>query len=424
MSLKKFGPEDVIVNTMKAHPSCEFFIFDGKTYYNNTPERSGAFSSNVLNVPSGYISLYEYNVDKLSGSNDFIYPFVIKGGNRTAFKNVSTKDFDLAYGYGDVISSSYPMSASITREFMSGSATTLGSIDTRTTWIFGGGDPVAGGGSFITKTFIGPKYRHFYALKNRLNYYGMRSEHYKVSSSYGDKSLQPINLISIPSIFYGSQIKPGTLSLKWYYTGSLIGELQDTKQNGELIEVVGTNTGSVAGVALYNEGFILLTGSWALNSESIRMISGSTATVTPQWLYYGAGANDDVSQTTVGNTTFTSASFNLSFKGTTDTQVVTMFAHARRGEANYSNNPTFLTYGEEQLKLTSSQIYEENPLRTMKNTVSSSYTDYSASFQRQVYISRVTIYDESNNLLGIATLSNPILKKEDEDLAFKIRLDI
>ena len=120
-----------------------------------------------------------------------------------------------------------------------------------------------------------PVYPHFYALKNRLDFYGTRSQHYKVSSSYGDKSTQKINLISVPSIFFGSRIELGTLSLKWYFTGSLAGELQDTKQNGELIEVSGSNTGLVAGVVLYDEGFILLTGSWALNTESINLVSGN-----------------------------------------------------------------------------------------------------------------------------------------------------
>jgi len=74
--------------------------------------------------------------------------------------------------------------------------------------------------------------------------------------------------------------------------------------------------------------------------------------------------------------------------------------------------------------VSSSQIYEENPSRTIKNTVSSSFSDYDASFERQVYISRVAIYDESKNLIGIATVSNPILKKEDQDLTFKLKLDI
>ena len=68
-----------------------------------------------------------------------------------------------------------------------------------------------------------------------------------MSSSYGDKASQTINLISIPSIFYGNRIKPGSLSLKWYVTGSLAGELRDTKRNGELIEVSGSNVDAVAG---------------------------------------------------------------------------------------------------------------------------------------------------------------------------------
>ena len=61
---------------MKAHPSCEFFIFDGTVYYNSRPIQSGTMAgtdytgtrigaeTNVRNVPSGYISLYEYNIDR------------------------------------------------------------------------------------------------------------------------------------------------------------------------------------------------------------------------------------------------------------------------------------------------------------------------------------------------------------------------
>ena len=101
-----------------------------------------------------------------------------------------------------------------------------------------------------------------------------------------------------------------------------------------------------------------------------------------------------------------------------------MFAHAHRGEVNYSNNPTYLKYGQTKVSLTSSQIYEENSSLDLANLVSSSYSDLSASFKRQVYISRVAIYDESKNLIGVATLSNPILKEEDQDFSFKIRLDI
>lgn len=104
--------------------------------------------------------------------------------------------------------------------------------------------------------------------KNTLNHYGTISPHYLVTSSLDggwNKDSQVLNLIHIPSIFYGSKIRPGTVSLKWYLTGSLIGELRDTKENGELIQVSGaysstseTNLGKVAGVVLYDEGLYCL----------------------------------------------------------------------------------------------------------------------------------------------------------------------
>ncbi len=88
-------------------------------------------------------------------------------------------------------------------------------------------------------------------LRSKLDFYKTRSEHYGVSSSLSpypsgegvnvgwNKDLQEINAIMVPSSFYGSEIKPGTVSLKMYVTGTQIGELEDLKQNGELIQVSG-----------------------------------------------------------------------------------------------------------------------------------------------------------------------------------------
>jgi len=408
MSLKEFGENDVIVNTMVTNPRCQFFVYDGNIFYNNQPAQSGAFASNVKNTPSGFVSLYEINIDRHADRNPLIYPFVTKQSSGTNWRTVSTTTYSTEFAYGDVMTSSYPMSASITRELMVNAGRRFSGVDADT------------GETFLAA----PAYRHFYALKNTLDFYGTKSQHYRVSSSYGDKNNQTINLISIPSIFYGQNIKPGSISLKWYVTGTLAGELQDTKRNGELIEVTGSNTGAVAGVVLYSEGFVLLTGSWALNGESIPLVAGSGSSgVSPSWIYWGAGAQDSVTRATTA-VGYVSASFDFSFQGVNDIQVVTMFAHARKGEANYSNNPTYLTYGEGQLQETASYIYEENSNRTIYNTVSSSYRDYNAPFKRQVYISRVAVYDENKNLIGIATLANPILKKEDQDISFKIKLDI
>ena len=61
------------------------------------------------------------------------------------------------------------------------------------------------------------------ALKTTLDYYKSLSPRYAYSSPYGDKSTQELQLISIPSIFYGSSIKKGTVNLKYYISGALVG---------------------------------------------------------------------------------------------------------------------------------------------------------------------------------------------------------
>jgi len=442
MSLKKFGHSDVIRNAMRAYPHNTFFIYSSSVYYDHRPIESGSFSDDILSA-SGGISLFEYNVDKAgtttfisqssgdprnvvepAGLNPPIVPYVVKGTSKNYLKSSPRTrtltegpagshqitasgpmqevfdDYSRVKGGSYLTGSSYAMSASITRELM----TTAGNT-----------------GSIANVSR--PVYRHYYGLRNTLNFYGTRSPHYLVSFSDTEigtwnKDEQDLNLISIPKIFYGSRIKHGSMSLKFYITGTLVGELKDEKYNGELIQVgpVGSvGSGSVAGVAMYEEGFAILTGSWDLTSGAAYNFGGGLA--TGSWKYFAAGAND-------GNNVSTSASFDVSFKGHTETQVLTMYAHARRGEVNYSNNPTFLEFGQTKTFLSSSKLYIENDNQTIKNTVSSSYSGQTADFERQVYISRVGIYDEDKKLIGIATLSNPILKKEAQDLSFKLKMDI
>lgn len=428
MSYRKFGPNDVVLNTMRAHPRVNFFIYNSKVYHNDTPHLSGAFSNDILNVSgivSGAFNLFEYNIDRsgstavnddesvtTTGPNPPIVPYITKDSARASFKAVGATTYNNEFAYGDTLYRAYPLTASITREFMSPRAGQRAHlIDTES--------------GEVTLNAGAPAYPHFYSLKNRLNNYQYMSEHYAISSSFNDgwdKNDQKVNMISIPSIFYGSKIDPGSVSLKWYFTGSLIGELRDSKENGELVEITGTNTGSTAGVVLYNEGIILLTGSWALNPTALGLLDNGTID-RPSWIYFGAGTNDGVNPTSA-SPSFPTASFNMSFNGTTETQTYTMFARAGTGQANYSNNPTFLEYGQDQIETTGSQIYEENPIRKIKNTASSSFATQEADFKRQVYVSRIAIYDKNKNLIGVATLADPVLKEEQQDYTFKIKLDI
>ena len=102
-----------------------------------------------------------------------------------------------------------------------------------------------------------------------------------------------------------------------------------------------------------------------------------------------------------------------------------MFAKAKKGEVNYSNNPSFLEFGQQKVFISNtSSIYQENSDLKLTNFVSSSYNEYNAPFKRQVYISKVAIYDKSKNLIGLATLGSPVLKQDDQEIAFKLKLDI
>ena len=451
MSYRKFGKNDVLINTMKAHPKSEFFIYSGTVYYNNRGyqtvtnqgwQSSSANPGNVWMTPPGYINLYEYNIDRLTGSfgkgdsygdglngpNPLIYPFITKDGSRSTFIIDGTESESdwITMEAGDLITGSYPQSASLSRHYHSAHSGTCHGEKTH-----------------YTKCGHNMKY---WSLRPMLNHYGTTSPHYLVSSSYGtdaadgkgwDKDEQELNIIHIPSIFYGSEIRKGTVSLQWHFTGSLIGELKDERENGELIQVGppgSLGSGSVAGVVMYTEGFIILTGSWSIDTLAPKAIHidplDKTKVRYPMWRYWGLGIPGGTRTSMDGFTTSTgpdsplSASFGLSFEGVTKTDVLTMYARAPRGKVNYSNNPTFLEYNQEQLAFTSSHVYEENKNRLIKNTVSSSYTNYSADFNRQVYISKVAVYDDKKKLIGVATLANPVLKKEEEDLAIKIKLDI
>ncbi len=389
MPLKKIQDNEIFVNQIEFNPKVNFYIYNGKTYYNNQAEISGAFTANVSNVPVGNISLYELNIDRNQVSTGFIYPYVTKGSSLASFKTISTTEFNNDFSYGDIISGSYPLSATITREYYQ----------------------------------TGEQRPRITALQNTLNYYNKISQHYNFSSSLGNKATQPLNLISIPSIFYGSNIEKGNLSLNFYISGTLIGKLEDIKKNGELVQTLpsgSTGSGSVAGIVLYNEGFILLTGSWALEQGVSRnYLNDISNQVTSSWLYYGTGLT--------GTEIFTdgmipSSSFSMNFNGTNKAPIMTMFIHAKRGEANTSLNPTFNSSVVNSL-VTGSNFYIENSKAQPANVVSSSY-DTEPYLEKTTFISSIKLYDENKNVIGIAKLAKPVRKTQDRDLTFKLKLDL
>jgi len=175
---------------------------------------------------------------------------------------------------------------------------------------------------------------------------------------------------------------------------------------------IATPSGSVAGVVLYDEGFLILTGSWLLSSHTED--------------YYGGGANKprwiDFSTTGSG---IPSSSFALNFSGTNYVPTLTMLAQAPISTVNYSNNPTAIQY-QAPLNFTASSgssEYIEYPKKPIKNIVSGTWSDPEPAFKRTVYINYVGLYDEQRNLIGIAKMANPVRKRDTDDFTFKLKLD-
>ena len=394
MPFYKFKSNDLFYNRVKVNPKQSFLIYNRKVILNNDYPEAGAFADPIKNVPVGNVSLYELNIDR--SASQLIHPFVIKSSDRISFKTVSTSSFNEDYEFGETISSTYPLSASISKLLF---------------------DP-------------GHGRKRMRALKNTLNFHSVLSPAYQYSSSLGNKQEQKLGLVSIPSILYGSSIKKGTVDLKFYVSGTLVGQLQDSRRNGELIQVLptgSTGSGSVAGVALYNEGFLVLTGSWNLASPGTPY--GSTATPfteayggvttpdSPRWVYFA--------QSISGSITATSSSFELSYEGGDYVSTITMLAHAPKGGLNHSNNPTYPEFNSSRVYFSSGSYGYGEPIDTpIKNVVSSSFASATASFEKETYISQVGVYDKDKRLIAIAKLATPVKKTQERDYTFKLKLDI
>ncbi len=392
---------------MVTYPEYEFFVNNKKVYLNRDIEVNGDFSNKVNHVDQGSISLLEINVNRPTGQ--FVNPFYVWDGIR---QNVFAFDgqADLSNtAPGEELAGVYPMSASVMRIFHDESAASNNS-------------------------------KYIDALRNPVELSGELSSKNTFSNINGVDS----NVIAIPSIFYGSGIKKGSIKMNFYVTGALAATLQDTGKDGQLINTFGARSGSVAGIALYDYGLLVLTSSASIHAEHTDNYYGSGGG-TPSWLTFGTGikelyartpvvdssgnaildANDQVTYTTTdgSNHNVSSApSYSISFKGTNKIPTMTLMAHAEKGELNYSNNPTFVDKDTPQSAVTAIDHYNEN-VSLIKNIRKSKYTNFEEEFENTTYISQIGIYDKDKNLIAVAKLANPVKKTEIQDYMFKLRMD-
>jgi len=411
MSYDKFKPDDIIVNTIKAHPKQSLFIYNSQVYINKHGNLTGE-NGPVTSVPAGYVSLYELNLDRTS---NYISASEVDGVTNIGFPD--KKNFNSLHGKyhtGNTsttipTSLSYPLSSSISREL----TTTTSVTDVN--------------GNIVTIN------RKVDALKNIALKYAVQSPHFELSSSYLGRDLTTttdINIINIPTIFYESTIKKGSVNLKFNQRKTLVGECTDARKNGELIQTGpegSSGSGSVVGLVFYDEGIIMLTASYSLFPAQLDYTNDGSNDPA-KWIYYGVGIEiDGTTNKTTGCNSIVSASFGLDFEGTSYTNTMTLFCHAEKGKYNFSNNPTSIdssSAGSSISEFTTSSYTYKQPRLPIKNVVSSSYSGYDEDFKRKTYFSKIGIYDEDDNLIMIASLAKPVKKEEDDEYTFKLTYDI
>jgi hypothetical protein len=419
-----FKPDDLFINRLKTYPEYNVFIYQGQMFVNRESRLSG----------SGGIDVYDINRSRTS---NLIYPMVETGSVKNLFKSqvyqpllknfssdyafigeywsrISGSDKVLSYGDGSIngeYTSSYGYESPIKRNLTSRISQYSSNYFNLNT------------GQLTTGFFTSPlNYNQTAsALQNVARKYTVLSDHFIfASSSIRSRDLvtgsAPINFITIPSMYYGSSIKKGSVELNYYITGSKIATCADKFHNGVLVETTGSNVDAVVGLVMYDEGIIMLTASHDLESNDIEYVP-STAT-SGSWLYYGTTLNDG----TGSSNTLASASYDLNFNGVNYVNSMTMFAHARKGHLNHSNNPTYKGNTMIGSVVTGSGLVFAESSNNINNIVSGSFV--SASFDKTTYISKVHIYDEDGNLIAITSMAKPIKKTLQDEFTFKMKLDL
>ena len=103
--------------------------------------------------------------------------------------------------------------------------------------------------------------------------------------------------------------------------------------------------------------------------------------------------------------------------------LLTMLAKAPYNNLNYSNNPTYVSSSEPNSVISGSYRFTEQP-RKVKNTADYQFADIIPPMNQSIYISKINVYDDDKNLVGIAKLAKPIRKTKDRQYTFKLKLDI
>ena len=227
--------------------------------------------------------------------------------------------------------------------------------------------------------------------------------------SSGDKGIWAI---SIDRARYKEKLLPGTFNLTLNdSTASLAltensqnvttvtyndaGRVYDIIQGSNGSPVSWSSTGYTTGSYIASFGkFLPDVGLILLNAKAITHVFGDNSTVANPST--GSAVNNGANNTVLHNLIDNGNSFKLNGEETISSNYV--FVRVRNSEFNYSNNPSNIT-GSGELR---HSAMVNNP---------------------QSYITSVGLYNDNNDLLGVAKLSRPLLKDFTKEALIRIKLD-
>ena len=437
MSFKRFREQDLIHTTIKTHPEYNFIINKKVVFLQRERVKKGKISDlPIKHVPSGNVSLYELNIDRgdlvIRANGD--RGVVSRSVNAEALVSLTHSKYDLSgnelESQGEIDPSDadggtfkipYPMSGSISRIFVPTDNVIKPEYDL---------DNPDGNNNNQHPTLAGknphPNRKYITALENVINF----PDDLQNGNFAEDYKLRSVNMICIPGIFYGSEIKKKTIKLDYFLNGSLLASAEDS--DGNMICTVGPEAleGQKIGDVIYNQGLILLNNGTALHETHTDEYNEVGTPIPPSWLNFGTGIKElPKAESQLNSGLCATSAYSVSFQGTNKIPSLTMFAFSEIGEHNFSNNPTFLNskmHGSDNSLLNEFIITEttfEEPAKNIKSTNKSPYIDHSEDYESTTYISKVGIYDEEKNLIAVATLANPAKKTEKRDFMIKMKID-
>jgi hypothetical protein len=331
------------------------------------------------------------------------YRYIYLDSSRDSFNNVSANEA-ITSSYSSIFIQNYPLTSSITTHFF----------------------PDVTNASASQYSSDDPDKIRLKSLKATFHKYKTISSLYEYSGSYVDYENNSITLVNIPNAFYGQSLSKGSVKLSIFADGVLISKVEDKNRDGVLVKTTGSaslgNDKDAAGIVFYDEGIILLFSSASLADYTENFYNTDTYPSTnadyPRWNTWG------ISQFAPSGSVV-KTSYDIEFDGVNKVPQLTMLAHARKGELNQSNNPTFVKKDQTYTQFaTGSNSIVENDKIELANIVKTEYSSPIPSFRKETYISKILIYDKDKNVIGVAKLATPVRKTEERNYTFKLKINL